>query len=56
VLHGFLNNVDISIISSPENLRLVLSNMNLTKNSKSDISLEDLKEKINKNNNSNYEQ
>ncbi len=54
VLHGYLNNVDYKIIASPYNLRMVLYSANLSKNSKSDISLEMLLEEI-KNNKYNYD-
>lgn len=54
VLHGYLNNVDYKIIASPYNLRMVLYSANLSKNSKSDITLEMLLEDI-KNNKYEYE-
>ncbi len=54
VLHGYLNDVDYKIIASPYNLRMVLYSANLSKNSKSDISLEMLLEEI-KNNKYDYE-
>lgn len=47
IADGFRNNIDPKIISSVHNLRIVDSEYNLKKGSKSDISIEDLLEKYN---------
>ena len=48
VMEGFRNNIDVEIISHPANCKLMSHTKNISKNDKCSISLEDLKEKIEK--------
>lgn len=47
VLDGYKNNIDPSIISHPANCRLMLHSKNISKYSKSDITIDDLMRRIN---------